>query len=277
MLINKSENPPHPAHIYNIPVLGWAANAGSYRNIPIDKRDRRAAEPLVKFADYGIPCESFYDRTDGGNWPYHERIEGATKYVWGRKTVAEMLVRVNARVVPFGVEIFVLDAYRPVKCQEGLWKFFWKQAKLQMPNATEAEQREHVLNFVSDPTRFKRQDSTTWPVHTSGGAVDLTLRDIKTKQLLDMGARFDEMSTDSYSDALEKQLQAGEIKPDDPRLFNRRLLHWAMTEEGFINYPLEFWHYDFGDQMYVLHAGLLKTPAAPQSAWYGYADAPHDA
>jgi D-alanyl-D-alanine dipeptidase len=67
------------------------------------------------------------------------------------------------------------------------------------------------------------------------------------------------------------------MKPDDPRLLNRRLLHRAMTEEGFLNYPLEFWHYDFGDQMYVLHAGLLKLPDAPKTAWYGYADAPHDA
>jgi D-alanyl-D-alanine dipeptidase len=189
--------------------------------------------------------------------------------------VAERLIRVNARLRPFDAEIFVVDAYRPIRCQAGLWEFFWAQARREMPEATREEQENYVRNFVSDPTRFAREDSRTWPVHSSGGAVDVILRRADTRETLDLGARFDEMSPDSYSDALERKLAAGEIAADDPRLLNRRLLHWAMAEEGFVNYPFEFWHFDYGDQMYVLHARLLGLPA-PDAAWYGYVDPPDE-
>lgn len=37
-----------------------------------------------------------------------------------------------------------------------------------------------------------------------------------------------------------------------PRLVhgNRRLLYTVMVEAGFTNYPLEWWHYDYGDQFW---------------------------
>jgi D-alanyl-D-alanine dipeptidase len=64
---------------------------------------------------------------------------------------------------------------------------------------------------------------------------------------------------------------AGQIGSDDPRLLNRRLLYWTMREAGFTNYPYEYWHYDYGDQMYVLTLRSLgKQDIA--SAWYSYID-----
>jgi D-alanyl-D-alanine dipeptidase len=271
MPVHKGEKP----SVRKIPVLDWSADTGSYRDIPVDAADPRGAEPLVRFSDFGIPCESFYARTDGGNWPYRARIVGAMRHVWGRKGVAERLVRVNARLASFDAEVFVVDAYRSIKCQEGLWEFFRAQARREMPDATQEEQRSYVRNFISDPTQFTRGDSRTWPVHSSGGAVDVILRRAGTHEALDLGARFDEMSPDSCSDALERKLAAGEIAADDPRLLNRRLLHWAMAEEGFVNYPFEFWHFDYGDQMYVLHGRLLGLPV-PAAAWYGYVGPPDE-
>jgi D-alanyl-D-alanine dipeptidase len=67
---------------------------------------------------------------------------------------------------------------------------------------------------------------------------------------------------------------AKEIAEDDPPLVLRRLLHWAMAQEGFINNPFEYWHFDYGDQMYVLYAKLLNKPDVPAAAWYGYVDSP---
>jgi D-alanyl-D-alanine dipeptidase len=259
---------------FKIPVLDGLANAGSYKAIPFDFDDPRGKEPLVKLSDYGLAGESFYARTDGNNAPYYEKIDGATEQVWARKTVAEKLVRVNALLRPHGVEIFVFDAYRPVQCQRGLWDFFDRQAKEKLPSASEEERKNYILTFVSDPTQFNPSKANTWPVHACGGAVDLTLRDIKTKTLRDMGAGFDEMSNASFSDTFERKAIAGEIGKDDPRLNNRRLLHWGMTQEGFVNYGFEFWHFDYGDQMHVLHSEMLGLPDRPSKAWYGYIASP---
>ncbi|MDD4616335.1 MAG: M15 family metallopeptidase [Alphaproteobacteria bacterium] len=264
-----------PYHLdYKIPVLDGLANAGGYKNIPIDLSDSRASEPLVKTSDYGVAGESFYARADGQNAPYFEKIRGAIEYVWCRKTVAEKLAAANARLRSFGVELFMWDAYRSIECQQGIWDFFSRQALQEMPDASEEDRKRYVLNFVSDPTAFDPANPHSWPVHACGGAVDLTLQTISTRKLLDMGVGFDEMSNLLYSDALERKVIAGELKENDPRVENRRLLHWAMMQEGFTNYPFEFWHFDYGDQMYVLYAKDFNILNKPQAAWYGYMDSP---
>ncbi len=260
-----------------IPILDWTANAGSYRHVPVDASDPRAAELLVKLEDHGIAADNACARDDGNNSPYGQKISGALAHVWARASIARKLMAVDKMLEPLGLEIFVLDAYRPIACQQGLWDFYWGEARKKMPDASEAERASYVLNFVSDPTRFDPADSRTWPVHTSGGAVDVTLRRRETGEALDMGVGFDDMNDLVVSDAFERRCRAGEIGADDPRLINRRLLHNAMAAQGFINYPLEFWHFDYGDQMHALHARLLGHAAAPAAAWYGYADPPERA
>lgn len=258
-----------------ITIHGWKGNAGSYRSVPIDQTDARYNDPLVRIGDYGIAGESFYAREDGGNWPYNKRIQGSLDDVWCRRLIAQMLQQVNELLREHACEVYVWDAYRPVTCQVGLWEHFSEIAKREMPNASEQERRSYVLNYVSDPMSFERADPTTWPVHTSGAAVDLTLRSLVDGQLLDMGARFDEMGIVSHTDFYEDGA-GGESKKDIVSIRqNRRLLYWAMSKVGFINYPLEFWHYDWGDQMYVFNCRAMGLDA-PQSAWFGYAELPEN-
>lgn len=258
---------------YEIPILDWSSNAGSYKSIPIDLDDDRSRDPLVSIKNLGIACESFYGRSDGHNAPYYCQIDGSLADVWCRKLVADKLLEANDLLRSFGVEVYVWDGYRPIETQIGLWSFFWDKSKDAMPNATEDQRRSYVLNYVSDPMQFNRENPTTWPVHTTGGAVDLTLRNLLTKELLDMGASFDEMREISHSDSYERTHQARVVDANLPALGNRRLLHWAMDRVGFVNYPLEFWHFDWGDQMYVHHLNLLGRPA-PRAAWYGYVEPP---
>ena len=254
---------------YRIPILDHPFNAGSYKTIAVNGQDTRADEPLVRFTDYGIACDDYTGRSSIEGL----RITGATAAVWGRRAVAEKLSRAGGRLRAKGVELFVLDAYRPIQCQEGLWRFFCDQARERMVGATEEERKNYVLTLVSDPTRFSPTDSTTWPVHACGGAVDVALRSLETgkRLLLDWDSPLNETAR---SDAFERKVLAGEIEDDHPCLVNRRLLHWAMEQEGFINYPAEFWHFDYGDQMYVFNAQKLGLPHAPQAAWYGYVDVP---
>ena len=257
-----------------IPSLGSSASAVSCRSIPIDLSDSRAAEPLVKFTNYGISCESFYACQDGSNWPYHEPIAGAIADVWGRSSVAEKLVGVNKFLQSYGAEILVLDGYRSIACQQGLWDFFSRQAEREMPEASPAEKLNFVRTYISDPTTFSEDDPTSWPTHSTGGAVDVLLKRVGSDERLEMGARFDEMTPVSSTDYFEGELKHERINPDDPRLLHRRLLYTAMISAGFTNFPSEFWHYDFGTQMYVLYAQAMSFSNPPHTAWYGYIKSP---
>jgi D-alanyl-D-alanine dipeptidase len=244
----------------------------SYLDIPIDNNDPRSREPLIPLESVGVAYESYYAKTDGNNPPFGATIMGSRRDVWLRKSVAEKLARVNELLRPYEAELFVLDGHRSVQCQQGLWDFYYAKAKEEIPGGTDQEHRARARQFIVDPVAFNENDSRTWPAHTNGAAIDLTLRDSVTKELLDMGAHFEEDSEADYSagDYFERQLLAGRIDENDVRLQNRRLLNWAMTREGLLNETAKvFWHYDWGNQIYVRASrALLQDP--PKAAWYGY-------
>lgn len=248
-------------------------DTGGYGAAPLDEADPRAGEPLVSLAGYGLAGEAYYGRTDGGNAPYHCSIPGSIAELWARESVAEKLVRVNRALHEWGFRLFVWDAYRPVACQQALWDFFWAQARADAPGADAPAIRARVLTFISDPSGFNPHDPASAPTHATGAAIDLTLQHLDTAALADMGAGFDEMSARAASDYYERALARGQIAPNDRRLLHRRLLHAAMRAEGFVNYPPEFWHFDWGNQMYVRNLAAMGGDA-PRAAWYGYVRPP---
>lgn len=259
---------------HKVPITSPRMFSSPYAEIPIDKNDQRGCEPLIGLESVGVAFESYYAKTDGNNPPFYCSIEGSRQDVWLRKSVAEKLARVNERLRPFEAELFVLDGHRSVTCQQGLWNFYYAKAKQQNPSGSDEEHRAWARRFVVDPVFFDEADSRTWQAHTSGAAVDLTLRDSVTKELLEMGANFEDDTDASAGDYFERQLAAGYIGQDDVRVQNRRLLHWSMTQEGLLNETAKVvWHYDWGDQIYV-RASRVFLQDPPQAAWYGYVAPP---
>lgn len=259
---------------HQVPITSPQMFSSPYSEIRIDKDDPRGREPLIPLQSVGVAFESYYAKTDGKNPPFNRPIEGSRPDIWLRKSVAEKLARVNDLLRPFEAELFVLDGHRSVACQQGLWDFYYAKAKQDNPGGSEQEHRARALQFIIDPVSFDEADSRTWPAHTNGAAVDLTLRDWVTRELLDMGANFEEDNEATAGDYFERQLVAGAIDEDDVRLQNRRLLNWAMTQEELLNETAKvFWHYDWGNQIYVRASrAFLANP--PQAAWYGYIEPP---
>jgi D-alanyl-D-alanine dipeptidase len=99
--------------------------------------------------------------------------------------------------------------------------------------------------------------------------VDLSLRDLTSGAYCDLGGRFEQINDIAVTDYFERQLAAGAIAAGDTRLTYRRLLHWAMRSEGFENDPSTFWHYDWGNHLYMKTARALRAEPA-KAAWYGY-------
>jgi D-alanyl-D-alanine dipeptidase len=259
---------------HQVPITSLRMFSSPYSEIPVDKNDARGREPLIPLASVGVAFESYYAKTNGKNPPFGRPIEGSRQDVWLRKSVAEKLARVNERLRPFEAELFVLDGHRTVACQQGLWNFYYAKAKQQNPKGSDQDHRAYAMRSVVDPVSFDEADSRTWQAHTSGAAVDLTLRDSVTRELLDMGANFEQDNEASVGDYFERELASGHIDENDVRLQNRRLLHWAMTREGLLNETAKVvWHYDWGDQIYVRASrAFLENP--PQAAWYGYIEPP---
>ena len=131
-----------------------------------------------------------------------------------QRPAAEALVRVNAALRAQGFGLVVFDGYRP-----------WRVTKIFWDNTPKDKK-----SYVADPAIGSR--------HNRGCAVDLTLFDLKTGEVVKMPSEYDEMTERSHADYTCST-------PEATRL--RDLQIAAMQAEGFAVFPTEWWHYDFKD------------------------------
>jgi zinc D-Ala-D-Ala dipeptidase len=244
-----------------------APTALNYHSQLVNLELPHSKEPLVKAKDFGLSSESYYARTDGTNTPYNTSIPGALQEVWMRQSVAELLVEVNNLLLPLALEVHLLDAYRPIETQKSLWAHFIEVGKKELETDDPVHLREFAGQFVSDPSDFNPLDSLTWPTHNTGGAVDVTLRRTAAGEFLDMGSGYDEPTPLTFTDAFERALLSQQLDSRfSDALNNRRILYNVMHKVGFVNYPYEWWHFDYGTQMWLQNGG---GNAESTTAWYG--------
>lgn len=261
----------------------------SYHTIAINTEDPRYKEPLVAIKKFNIAQEPFYARKDGLNAPYYSCICPGEKSVRLRLELARKLNQINSRLCESDLELFVFDGYRPIECQQKLWQYFLEEAARQLgKSAGQKALIEYAGKYCSNPSNYSPANWQSWPVHITGGAVDLTVRRKSTGELLYMGGIFDDASELSASDYFEKQQskqQTEKMRPEEnaesasrkEARENRRLLYWLMSEEGFANYPNEWWHYDYGTQMWAKNRrnfdGAASSTERPETtgkeAFYG--------
>lgn len=242
-----------------------AGCALDYHAIDIDFTHPLSREELVRATDYGLAQQSYYARSDGLNAPYHRQFKSATNDVWLRVSVAEKLKSANDLLCDYGAEVLLLDGYRSIEVQREVWDYFMQQARHILHTPSEEECVAFAGLYCSDPRAFNPADSRTWPTHTTGGAVDLCLRARATKEPLFFGSIFDDPSPVTFTDHFEHQVDPSASAREARR--NRRLLYWAMTDVGLINFPYEWWHFDFGTQLATLN-GSSSQPV------YGYTEPP---
>ena len=79
--------------------------------------------------------------------------------------------------------------------------------------------------------------------------MDLTLRRLGgAREPVFMGSIFDESSVVSDTDYFERHVKT---ESDRVARTNRRILYWSMTGQGFTNLASEWWHYDWGTQLWA--------------------------
>jgi D-alanyl-D-alanine dipeptidase len=130
-----------------------------------------------------------------------------------RREAAQALARVEARLRTGGLGLRVWDAYRPVRATQAM------VAWAERVGRTDLLDQEYIA-------RRSR--------HNLGVAVDLTLVDLVSGTVLDMGTPFD-----TFTEAAHTANAEGRV------LRYRQILVQAMESEGFQNYENEWWHFSY--------------------------------
>jgi D-alanyl-D-alanine dipeptidase len=248
-----------------IPDLSSAKELRAHsRSHPIDLNHPLSSEKLVDIREFGIAGENYYHK-DGDNPPYNERIPGSIRHLLLRTSVARRLLVVNERLRKENLELFVHDAYRPVEVQDTFF-FEWmpNDVRKRHPDWSDDRVLEEVCKFWGRGSDGNgKVNLLSPPFHSTGGAVDCTLRDRNSKLFIPFGSGFDDFheTERSYTDHFESLKKNGRILTLDEEvaLGNRRILYWALTEESFVNNPNEIWHFGLYDQLW---AALRKEETA---------------
>ncbi len=158
-----------------------------------------------------------------------------------RNEVAQKLLKVQDNLG--GLKLKIWDAFRSRDTQNNIYKKYWAELKTAHPEWTNEQLELEVGKFVSPPYQKNRI-----PPHATGGTVDLTLTDANGNEL-NMGTEFDFFG-----------VEAGpffyEIYKDNPEFTkNRKILREAMEAEGFTLDQDEWWHFDYGNQIWALKSG----------------------
>ena len=139
-----------------------------------------------------------------------------------------------------GYSLILFDAYRPQRAVD----FFIQWSKnpydtinkrIYYPNIKKSELFE--LGYVA----YKSG-------HSRGSTVDVSLIEISTNKILDMGTIFDYFGIESHTffdDISEKQKS------------NRLILYEIMSNNGFKNYSKEWWHFTLKNEPYQKYFDFL--------------------
>ena len=146
----------------------------------------------------------------------HDNFVGRPVYPQARaflqKPAATAVVRVHKKLKEKGLGIVIFDGYRPWT----ITKLFWDVVP------------EDKRKFVANPE--------TGSKHNRGCAVDLSIFDLTTGQLIDMPSGFDE-----FTERASPDYKGGTAQ----QTANREMLRKLMESEGFTVNPNEWWHFDY--------------------------------
>lgn len=202
-------------HFLIIPVLlAWIALSSFTnfaQNAPPKEKNTREADLVELIAlDKTLKLDIRYARTDN--------FVGKAVYTEARafmqRAAAEALLRVHEKLKKQNLGLVIFDGYRPWS----VTKIFW--------DVTPEDKRK----FVANPKTGSR--------HNRGCAVDLSIFDLKTGELVEMPTDFDDFTdkaSPNYKGATKTQKK------------NRDLLRKMMEAEGFTVNDNEWWHFDYKD------------------------------
>ena len=169
----------------------------------------------------------------------HPKFEGLERTPKVRKRVAEMLAEA-AESLSSGIDIVIIEGFRPISNQQFMYEEIRKEFSQRHPEWNKSTLM-RMTNTMSAPP-----DDSCPPPHITGGAVDLSLMKMPSREWLDMTSPFemDETSAPGDTKGLSEEAQK-----------NRNLLSDTLKKTGLTPYLGEWWHWSYGDSGWALRIG----------------------
>lgn len=201
--------PANPTAVPTVPATAVPTDAPAETTAPLPEPEDT---DLVRVADHipGIRQNLRYATKD--NFTGQQIYDFADAYL--RYGTVKKLQKVCAELARQGLGILIWDGFRPLAAQEKLWEICPDPA------------------YVSHPVTGSRS-------HCRGSAIDLTLVNLKTGELLMMPTDFDDFSKLADRDYADCAADAAA---------NAGLLEDVMVKHGFKPYSAEWWHYADTDE-----------------------------
>ena len=139
-----------------------------------------------------------------------------------------------------GYSLILYDAYRPQRSVD----FFVQWSK----NPYDTINKRIYYPDIKKSELFELGYIASKSGHSRGSTVDVSLIEISTNKVLDMGTIFDYFGIEShtfFNDISEKQKS------------NRLILYEVMSKNGFKNYSKEWWHFTLKNEPYQKYFDFL--------------------
>ena len=154
-----------------------------------------------------------------------------------REIVYEKIGRISKRLENDGLTLIIRSVWRSFEHQRLLWEEKVDLLRKKYPDSEAHEIEEQVSYFIAPPSKS---------MHSTGGAVDALIYDIKNDCVLDFGT----------NDGLNIQLN-DKCYPYHPHIStqakqNRKILIELFEKEDFVVDLKEYWHFDYGNACWAL-------------------------
>jgi D-alanyl-D-alanine dipeptidase len=133
--------------------------------------------------------------------------------------------------------LIIRSVWRSFKHQQLLWDHYLKIAREQHPGERLEESREHVSSYIA---------SEKLSMHSTGGAVDALIYDVKEDRVLDFG------TNDGYKIDLNSKCYPYHPDISPVAKENRQLLISLFENEDFVCDLKEYWHFDYGNAVWAI-------------------------
>lgn len=152
-------------------------------------------------------------------------------------TAAGALCEAHNSLRAIGLGLYIFDSYRPQRAVKDFAR--WFQAPIDA--AEQKRQAQYYPNCTKQQLAELGYIAGEVSRHNFGHTVDLTLQNLTSGELLDLGAPFDFFDQMSHTTTKVPQISK-------EAHYHRLLLAGAMQAAGFIPYEKEYWHFEHQTQ-----------------------------
>ncbi|MFC2152322.1 alanine racemase [Bacteroidota bacterium] len=173
------------------------------------------------------------------NLVFEPSIKKDYKYMV-RETVYEKIGRISKRLDKKDKTLIIRSVWRSFEHQRLLWEDKVAALQKEYPNKQLEEIKEFVSYFIAP---------TMESMHSTGGAVDALIYDIKKDCVMDFG------TNDGLTIELNDKCYPFHPYISNQAKENRKLLIDLFEKEDFVVDIKEYWHFDFGNASWALEKG----------------------